>query len=324
MASRIWLIFLIVLLLVPGVSPAPANEYKTTYTIVVKDDGTAVWNVEYRTLLLTKEDNDAFENYSERLKTVYLKEFRELMENSVSAASNVTSRKMMAGGFTGEAHVQTSPTGNFGIVHYSFSWMNFAKLDSDKNINIGDVFVGGLYLSKDNALIIQYPSGYTIGQVTPQPDIVRDGIIYYGLRSFNSGEPGITLLRPAISWIPYFIALITLLAGALIIFIVRKNKTRVVNAPSGEGTENSVETLPAGGSDIKNMMDLEERIVALLKESEGSLFQSDIVRKLDLPKSTVSSALNGLHSRKIIQKIKKGRENLIRLVLTSDEVQDLS
>jgi uncharacterized membrane protein len=63
-----------------------------------------------------------------------------------------------------------------------------------------------------------------------------------------------------------------------------------------------------------DLMDLEERILKLLKESGGSMHQSDIGKTLGLPKSTISSALNELHNKNMIQKIKKGRENLIRLV----------
>ncbi len=61
------------------------------------------------------------------------------------------------------------------------------------------------------------------------------------------------------------------------------------------------------------MVNLEERLVQLLHTHGGELFQSEIVKNLGLPKSTVSSALNKLHRRGVIQKVKKGRENLIRL-----------
>jgi uncharacterized membrane protein len=60
-------------------------------------------------------------------------------------------------------------------------------------------------------------------------------------------------------------------------------------------------------------MSLEDRIVQLLRSQGGELFQSDIVRMIGLPKSTVSTVLNDLHTRDIIIKVKKGRENLIRL-----------
>jgi uncharacterized membrane protein len=51
----------------------------------------------------------------------------------------------------------------------------------------------------------------------------------------------------------------------------------------------------------------------LLKEGGGELYQSQIGRQLALPKSSVSSALNHLQDEKCILKIKKGRENLIRI-----------
>jgi len=312
MASKIAILSLIFLLLISSASAA--SEYRTTYTINVKDDGAAIWNVEYRTELFTEGDTDAFKNYSAQLNSVYLKDFKELMQNSVSSASNATSRKMMAGGFAGEASIENAPTGNFGIVHYSFTWTNFAKLDSDKNIYIGDVFAGGLYISKENALIIQYPSGYTTAMVTPQPDLVRDGMIWYGLRSFNVGEPTI-LLKPPSPWILFAIALIAAAAAIALIFLFRR-KSKVINDPVNE-VKGTTEDSTLAGAD---MMDLEDRIVALLKDGGGSLYQSDITRKLELPKSTVSSALNALHEKKIIQKIKKGRENLIRFANQLEEL----
>lgn len=314
---------LILLLLISTASAA--NDYRTTYTINIKDDGTAIWYVEYRTPLATKEDIDAFENYTEQLKLVYLKDFKELMQNSVSAASNATSRKMTVGGFSGEAEIQKAPTGNYGVVHYSFTWTDFAKVDRDGNINIGDVFDGGLYLSKDNALIIQYPSGYAVERVTPQPDLVRDGMIWYGLRSFNAGEPMIQL-KPQFSWMPFALIVIIAVAVGAVIFKYRR-KAQVIAVPPS-GTEEGMTHVDTGtdtraGVGIEtatDLMDLEERITALLKESGGSLYQSDIVKKLDLPKSTVSSVLNGMHEKKIIQKIKKGRENLIRLAPLSEKI----
>ncbi|MFY9800521.1 MAG: helix-turn-helix domain-containing protein, partial [Methanoregula sp.] len=77
-------------------------------------------------------------------------------------------------------------------------------------------------------------------------------------------------------------------------------------------------TVPSSGSlrfswRLFDIISLEERIIQLLKTSGGEQYQSDIVKNLGLPKSTVSATLNDLHQRGVIQKIKKGRENLIRL-----------
>lgn len=286
----------ILLLCISITSAAPENDYKITYTINVRDDGTAIWNVEYRTLLSTKDDLNSFENYTGQLQSVYLNEFKELMQKSASEAAAATSRSMAAGDFTGDAVVQSAPTGKYGVVRYSFRWANFAKADTA--LNIGDAFIGGLYLSKDNTLIIQYPSGYTVEQVAPQPDQIRDGMIWYGLRSFGAGEPRIVLSKTSFPWIPLVIIIFIIAVGAFIY----THKIRGKN--SKEITENISET---------DMMDLEDRILKLLRESEGSIYQSEIGRRLNLPKSTVSSALNGLHNKNLIDKIKKGRENLIRL-----------
>lgn len=295
MAQNVLYLAIIFLLCFSTASAAPENEYRITYIIDIKEDGTAFWNVEYRTLLLTKEDLNSFENYTQQLKSVYLNEFKELMQKSASEAAAATSRSMAADDFSGDAVVQSTPTGTYGVVHYSFRWTNFAKIDS--KINIGDAFVGGLYLSKDNTLIIQYPSGYTIEQVTPQPDQNREGLIWYGLRSFGAGEPRIVLTKTSFPWITLLI--IPVIAAGVFIYM---RKIRLKNA---KGTTENIT-----GAD---MMDMEERIVKLLKESGGALYQSEIGRRLNLPKSTLSSALNELYNKNLIDKIKRGRENLIRL-----------
>ncbi len=295
MARNLLNLAIILLLCIHLAGAAPENDYKITYTINIKEDGTAIWNVEYRTLLVTNDDINSFENYTQQLKSVFLPDFKDLMQKSASEAAVATSRTMLATDFTGEASVQSTPTGKYGVVHYSFRWTNFARTDS--NINIGDVFVGGLYLSKDNTLIIQYPSGFKIDEVMPPPDQNREGLIWYGLRSFGAGEPRILLSKTSSPWIPLAIAtFIIVVLGAFIYMRKRGIPKGIV------GTIKETE-----------MIDLEERITRLLKENGGSLYQSEIVKKLNLPKSTVSSALNELHNKNLILKIKKGRENLIRI-----------
>lgn len=283
---------------------APSN-YKVIYTINVIENGSAIWDVEYRTLLSTQDEIDSFENYTSQLNSKYLVEFKELMERSAQEASNGTSRKMTVTDFKGEASMQSTPTGKYGVVHYAFNWANFAKID--QNINIGDVFVGGLYLSNDNTLIIQYPQDHTVEQVIPQPDQNRGGMIWYGLRSFGPGEPAIILARPSSPLTTTVMAAtIVLLIAAGALFVKRKKEGAGINDTDIQETNAYIPEI--------EMMDLEERILKLLNESGGALYQSEVGRKLDLPKSTVSSALNELHKKNLIKKIKKGRENLIRVV----------
>ncbi len=299
MAQKLLFLALIFLISASIASEAQENGYKITYTINIKEDGSAVWVVEYRTLLSTEEDISSFENYTQQLQSVHLNEFMALMQKSASEAAVATARNMIAKDFSGDAAIQSTPTGTYGVVHYSFTWTDFAK--TGPAVNIGDVFVGGLYLSKDNTLIIQYPSGYTVEQVAPQPDQSREGMIWYGLRSFGAGEPRIVLSKPSFPWTP---AAVVIIIGFMTGAYVYMRKIRGEKKNPGDNSEKITEA---------DMMDLEDRIVKLLNESGGSLYQSEIGRRLELPKSTISSALNELYNKNIIQKIKKGRENLIRL-----------
>ena len=59
--------------------------------------------------------------------------------------------------------------------------------------------------------------------------------------------------------------------------------------------------------------DSRNRILALLREKGGSAYQHGIVEGPALPKSTVSEAVNRLNAAGRIEKVRKGRENLIRL-----------
>lgn len=294
----------ILILIATAIADAAPENYRTTYTIDIKENGSAIWNVEYRTLLTTKGDFDSFENYSKQLKSVYIPEFIELMQRSASEAASATSRDMVARDFTGNTSIQSTPTGKYGIVIFSFTWTNFATLDP---LNIGDVFAGGLYLSKDNTLIIKYPSGFSVEDVTPMPDQSRDELIWYGLRSFGAKEPRIIFSKPAFSWgtAAIIVAAIAVIITAGFYFIKRRKEDKK-NPQLSQNMEITKIT------EIE-MMDVEERIIKILKEGGGELYQSQIGRQLDLPKSSVSCALNQLHDKKLILKIKKGRENLIRL-----------
>jgi predicted transcriptional regulator len=202
--------------------------------------------------------------------------------------------------FSGDAVVQTSPTGRYGVVFYSFNWSGFAR--SGDGLTIGDVFAGGMYLAKDNTLIIRVPSSYTVKTVEPEPDQVRDGLIWYGLRSFGAGEPRIVLEKPAFPVFPVALGLVIIVMAGFIVFTIIKRRRQ-----PDEQKE------PAASLSETERGNIEERIIRMLQANNGELFQSEIVKNLGVSKTTVSITLNDLHHRGVIQKVKKGKENLIRL-----------
>lgn len=293
-------IFLLLFLIPAGLA---APDYTIAYTVSIKEDRSAVWQVEYRTLLTTDDDEIAFETYAKDIDTVYLPQFKELMQHSVAQASVATSRHMDATDFSANAVVQTSPTGKYGVVTYAFTWTGFAK--AGKNLTIGDAFAGGLYLTKDASLIIRYPVGYTVVSVDPLPSQEHDELIWYGQQSFGAGEPRIVLEPAGFPIIPAaggVIVLVIVLIGVVIFYRYRKQ--------SGSYDEPDAAPVPLSEAEILN---LEERIIQTIKAAGGEMYQAEIVKNLGLPKSTISTVLNTLHEQGLIIKIKKGRENLIRL-----------
>jgi hypothetical protein len=302
---------LVLLCTLPVAWAAPAPDSTTTYTITLRQDGSALWTVDYRTPIATGDDLNTFENYSEDLKSVYLPQLVDLMQRSAAQAAAGTSRLMAVGNFTGDAVIQTSPTGRYGVVTYSFSWTNFSTTDG--GLSAGDAFAGGLYLDKDSTLVVRYPPGYTVTSADPVPDQQSaEGLVWYGLRSFGPGEPRIVLAGPAFPVLPVLFISVAIVIAAAGYVVYRKRRQK----GGGEELPDEPEDQPASLS-AAEMVSLEERITRLLRANGGEQFQSEIVRVLGMPKSTVSSTLNDLHRRGIIQKVRKGRENLIRLVAES-------
>jgi hypothetical protein len=305
---RIYVIaVLFVLCILPALNPASAQpDYSTTYTIALASDGTAHWKLEYRTPLVTDEDLSAFENYSRDMNSRYLPELRELMQRSAAQAALGTSRDMVVNDFTGNALIQTSPTGKFGVVTYTFDWTNFAQTTG--GLSAGDAFVGGLYLARDDSLVIRYPQGFTVTSADPVPDQTGDGLTWYGLHSFGPGQPRVTLEGTSFPLLPVGGFLLVIIAiGGLVLY--RRKTPAPPPPPEPEETEE-----PAAPLSKADLESLEEKIIQLLEAHNGEQFQSEIVRELGVPKSSVSTTLNDLHGRGIIRKVRKGRENLIRLV----------
>lgn len=304
------LFILVVLCIIPATWAAGTLDYTTTYTITLKDDGTALWNVEYRTPLATDSDISTFENYTRDLDSIYLPEIESLMKNSAAQAAAGTARQMTVENFTGNAAVQTNPTGKFGVVTISFYWTHFAV--PDNGLTVGDAFVGGLYLSKDNTLIIQYPSGYIVSATEPAPDQQgSNALVWYGMRSFGAGEPNIVLEKTAFPLVPVvagFVIIVIAVAG--LIMYRRKKHDPLPSASAYSPEEPDDPSPPLSEAD---RIGVEDRILQQLRANGGEQFQSDLVKVLGIPKSTLSSTLNDLHRRQIIIKVKKGRENLIRL-----------
>ncbi|HTX44150.1 MAG TPA: hypothetical protein VMC61_05425, partial [Methanocella sp.] len=108
--------------------------------------------------------------------------------------------------------------------------------------------------------------------------------------------------------------------GAACVLFMRKPRPRAppmphpglqVMAPIPDAGVEMPEGLPP--LDEGRYMSDEERIVKYLEEAGGQMFQSDLVKRTDFSKSKLSMVLSDLKDKGTILKIKKGKENLIRL-----------
>src|SRR5512136_634229 len=265
--TRFGIFFLLAILIcIPLIADAASvpPDSTITYTITIQEDGTAVWHVEYRTLLASEDDVNMFNEYAGNMSSTYLPQFEDLMQRSAAEAAAATSRPMETDDFFGNAVIQTSPTGRYGVVFYSFSWKGFAKTGS--NLAMGDALAGGLYLAKENTLIVRYPSGYTVSVAEPAPDQVRDGLIWYGLRSFGAGEPRLVLEKSGLPSLVFLLGsgiVLVVILGAVVIILKKRFRE-----PGPDDPEETAVPLPES-----ELISLEERVIHLLKTSGGEQYQ---------------------------------------------------
>ncbi len=74
-----------------------------------------------------------------------------------------------------------------------------------------------------------------------------------------------------------------------------------------------VEERPVHTIDLNGLKDNEKKIVEILIENDGVMFQSEIVEKSGLPKSTVSIILDKLEAKGIVERRKYGMSNVVIL-----------
>jgi len=194
--KRVVLFFLFLLLVIHSASA------QSLITIDVQENGNAIWTMEEYLPLVSQEEIDEWEEFIHNGQDIEqyksdIEEFRIRIDWFLSSAEEYSNRPMDAKNFKISYDTAKTLSGTFGIVRFSFEWINFSRTESDKFF-IGDVFSEGMILSYDNVLIINIPMGYEVESVSPDFD-ERDGnrLIWDGTlaRSFDKGEPALVLSR---------------------------------------------------------------------------------------------------------------------------------
>lgn len=301
---KILLFLIIALAASPSTAQLSASEKPTVYKIELYRDGTAIWTVETRVKLESQLDLEAFNAYKaefEANKSMNLGNFSTRIINIVNEASTITGRAMAAKDFDAFLSTVNTPTGTYGLISYRFTWTNFAKIEGDV-FEIGDVFAGGLYLAREEALAITPPPGLEVKAAAPRPDELKDStLIYYGMRSFANGEPRVLFQQAtSMNYILLTIISLVLIGGGISFYKARRRKIEI-------SKEDEAET-----AQVEIVQSDEDLILNLIEKAGGEMYQSEIIKRTGFSKSKVSAILSDLKAKGLILKIKKGRENLIR------------
>ena len=281
-------------------------EWITAYKIEISKDGSARWIIERRTLLETEYDKATFNYYS---SPDYHYELSKNISELVKTARLETGRWNMT---YKDLKITSTFAVTYGIVTYQYEWLEFASLSpSQERIEIGDVFVDGIFLFGNGELTVEYPSGYVAAEIFPVTDETdeSDGtIIWYELENFSAEEPRIVLRKKGLMDIlhEYMLLIGGVVAVASVSFaglwlfrFRKKGDTKPVVRPERPTFETE---------------DDEEKVIRLLKASHGSLYQVTITEKCGFSKTKTSLLLATMEKKGVVKRRKKGRKKLVTLI----------
>lgn len=301
--ARLVVCVLLLLSLAPVGAAQTVPETDNTVTrIDVARDGDAQWTVRVRTRLNSDEDVTSYRAFQERVRaneSRFLDPFRTRIEGVVTTANEGTERSMAARNFSLSTSTQQVPR-RWGVLEYSFTWSGFARTDGDAVV-VDSVFGGGLFIARNDTLVLSGPAGYEATQVTPEPTTADNGTVsWQGPREFDADAPSVRY-APAQSSDGQFgdiaiaaVVVALLLGGG---YVVYQRERGTAGADPGEAP-------------IQTDAD---RVVALLAENGGQMKQTAIAAELDWSPSKTSRTLSDLADEDRIEKLRLGRENVISL-----------
>ncbi len=328
----------------------PADTLVTR--IRLHPNGSATWVIETRTLITNETDVDDYRRFQNRFRNdtdQYISSFRERIVRLVETAANNTDRPMRADSFTASTRIEGGPR-QYGVVEYRFRWTGFAA-ERDGGLAVGDVFESGYYLSEDELMTIDAPTGHEIETATPTPDTRDDDLVgWSGPQDFGDGRPSVrtvdgdatgatgpdTGTEPAASDDPPLLPLLgvgvgVVALGSLGAFLLRsRDRDSPENGGESDGRNEPEDDGHPGGAgdggtdgqdedgnggvpvDDETLLTDEERVVTLLERNGGRMRQSDIADELGWSASKTSRTLSSMDGDEI-EKFRLGNENVIDL-----------
>lgn len=331
-------------------SPESADNFdRVEYSITVESDSSARWTVHYVRTLENESDVEEFEDFAETFNDEEVQLYRDFEQQAhtlVHRAANETARDMTATAFEREAFVTTGLESDIGVVEMSFTWTEFAALESDRLI-VSDVFGNGLYLDEDQRLVFETGDGLVFENATPEPNSLShetlnesDSITWDQEGTFDEGEPRVVFTAASANnavlgpdqppdgatdnattsdsivdgahWILIAGLLAVVLGGTAAVVYRFGRPIRSIRSGSRSAGSTSADAVQSPVTDAELLSD-EDRVINLLEANGGRMKQVNIVDRCEWSKSKVSMLLSDMEDRELISKLRVGRENIISL-----------
>jgi uncharacterized membrane protein len=277
----------------------------------VFENGTARWEVVYRTRLDDAETTGAFRDYKadiENNSEQYSQQFINRMNSTVQSAEQSTGREMSGVNYSVRAEIREFPQ-RYGLVVYSFEWQGFAAV-SDDRIRIGDA-LSGLILNEKTRLLLKWPEGYEATRIQPEPETgyeKRDqAVVWNGPIEFADNEPRIVLSTPSTRWPDLPLETIAAAVGGIVALLAALSGGWWFYRNRDQEVDESPEEPPA------NLLSNEERVLRLLERRGGRVKQKAVVDELGWTEAKTSQVVGSLREQGKIESFRLGRENVLAL-----------
>ncbi|MFC7231704.1 helix-turn-helix transcriptional regulator [Saliphagus sp. GCM10025308] len=321
---------------ITGATPPGYDEL--TIEVTVHENGSATWTLEYRYRLDGDENaTDRWESVRSTLEAeneTYLENVETNWSERVDAAATETGRDMTASGYRVSLE-ETSTPQETGYVRVQFLWEEFASVELNHRIRIGDAF-GHLELDDRTQLIVTWPADFSAQTIEPFPNDRREqAAIWNGDETdFLEDEPFIELMVQTsessppepddqsslpLSWLAA-LGLLVLAIVAVVGWLTLRNgdstdfpigswKEQPEPEPSEpESTPRRQQPTPPDA-----LLSNEERVVRLLEQHGGRMKQQEVVSTLEWTEAKTSQVVSGLREEGTIEAFRIGRENVLTL-----------
>jgi uncharacterized membrane protein len=270
------------------------------YSVQINSDGSALWKI--TNFSGVNGSVDSLDGFQSKISSI------------VDSAARLTHRDMSVDASSPE--INTNISAESKITEYSFLWQNFSMIQVNQ-IVFGDVFqVKGFFsqLYGDAAMQISYPSNFSVKSVIPAPyqrDDSAKTLDWARTEDLANGKTNIMLTAAPSKdnsnqneWQLYAIIGTLVIIGAtlsLIGFFLLKRR------------RNSQSTLMVIPAETPELETEEDKILKILKSSNGGMRQSAIVEQCRFSKAKTSQLLTILEEKGIITRYKKGRDKIVNL-----------